>query len=124
MNGNNILIYQGSTAIAGTKSNDIQVDCQMIETANPSSGGWQQFMAGRKNWTVQTSWLLSAVSDLQKLLTVGTTYTLIFKDRSGTSGVKGTAILQSAKITATRGSLCQGQFVFQGSGALTSGTSA
>ena len=29
--GNNILVLMGGTAIAGTKSNEIQVDCETIE---------------------------------------------------------------------------------------------
>ena len=106
------------TAIAGTKSNQLKTDCQMIEIANPSSGEWQQFMAGRKNWSVQTSFLVTAVADIRKLLTIGTTVTLVFRDRSNTSSVSGQAIVKSCTIESTRGSLAHGDFAFQGTGEL------
>ena len=118
MNGNNILIYLNDSAIAGTKSNEMQTDCDMIEISSPSVGDWKTYMAGRKGWTVQTSFLVTAVSNIRQLLNVGTSYTLVFRDRSNTSSVTGTAILQTCRITATRGNLIQGQFSFQGSGAL------
>lgn len=120
INGNNILIYLGGTAIAGTKSNEIQTDCDMIEVTNPSSGAWRQYVAGRKEWTVQTSFLVTAVTNIRQLLNVGTSYTVVFKDRASTSGasVTGTAILKTCKISAIRGNLVTGSFAFQGTGTL------
>ena len=120
INGNNILIYLGGTAIAGTKSNEIQTDCDMIEVTNPSSGAWRQYVAGRKEWTVQTSFLVTAVTNIRQLLNVGTSYTVVFKDRASTSGasVTGTAILKTCKISAIRGNLVTGSFSFQGTAGL------
>lgn len=120
INGNNIFVLLDGTLIAGTKTNEIQTDCEMIEISNPSSGEWQQFMAGRKNWTIQTGFLVQAVTNLRQLLNIGTSYTIIMRDRNNTSGasVTGTAILKTCKITATIGNLVQGSFVFQGTGAL------
>lgn len=118
MNGNNILIYMNGSAIAGTKSNDVQTECETIEISSPSIGDWRAFMAGRKSWSVQTSFLVTATSSVRQLLNVGTSYTLVFRDRTNTYSVSGTAILTTCKITATRGNLCTGSFAFQGTGAL------
>lgn len=116
--GNNILVYLNGTAIAGTKSNEIQTDCDMIEVTNPNSAQWRQFLAGRKQWTVNTAFLVLSASDTQKLLNIGTTYTLQFRDRSGSSILQGQAILKTCKISATRGNLATGAFSFQGTGEL------
>lgn len=117
-NGNNILVYLNGTAIAGTKSNEIQTECDMIEVTNQNSAQWRQYLAGRKNWSVSTGFLVLAAADTKKLLNVGTTYTLRFRDRAGTSILQGQAIMKQCKISAVRGSLATGSFTFQGSGEL------
>ena len=64
---------------------------------------------------------LSAVtSGVKDVLNVGTTYTLAFKERGAadSAGVSGSAILTTCKISAIRGNLVTGSFVFQGTGAL------
>ena len=116
--GNNILVFLNGTAIAGTKSNEIQTDCEMLEITNMSSADWRKFMAGRKQWTVSTGFLVLAGADITKLLTVGTTYTLQFRDRAGSNIIEGQAILKTCKISATRGNLATGAFSFQGTGEL------
>jgi predicted secreted protein len=116
--GNNILVYLNGTAIAGTKSNEIQTECDMIEVTNQNSAQWRQYLAGRKNWSVSTGFLVLAAADTKKLLNVGTTYTLRFRDRAGTSIIQGQAIMKQCKISAARGSLATGSFTFQGSGEL------
>lgn len=118
--GNNIFVTLDGTIIAGTRSNEIQTDCDMIEISNPNSGMWRQYMEGRKDWTVQTSFLVTSVTNIRQLLNVGTSYTLVFRDRNSTSGasVSGTAILKTCKISSVISNLVQGTFVFQGNGAL------
>lgn len=120
INGNNIYVTLGGTIIAGTRSNEIQTDCDMIEISNPNSGDWRQYMAGRKDWSVQTSFLVTNVTNIRQLLNIGTSYNLVFRDRNSTSGasVSGTAILKTCKISSVRGNLVTGSFAFQGSGAL------
>ena len=120
INGNNIFVTLGGTIIAGTRSNEIQTDCDMIEISNPNSGDWRQYMAGRKDWSVQTSFLVTNVTNIRQLLNIGTSYNLVFRDRNNTTGasVSGTAILKTCKISSVRGNLVTGSFAFQGSGAL------
>lgn len=117
-NGRNILVYKDGALIAGTRSNEIQTDCDMMEVNNPNSGQWRQFMAGRKSWTITTGYLLAAVANLADLLTVGTRYEMRFRDRSGSKIIGGTAILKTVKITSNIDSLVQGSFSFQGTGVL------
>lgn len=123
MNGNNIIIGTMSgttfTPIAATKSNEMQTDCETIEISSPSVGDWRTYMAGRKSWSVQVSFLVTAASNIRQLLNVGTSYTIVMRDRNNTSSVSGSAIMTTCKISATRGNLVTGSFVFKGTGALT-----
>lgn len=119
--GNNILIYSNGTAIAGTVSNEIQSGAELIEISSPTSGQWKEYIASRKSWSINVSYLLLADDGVRDLLNVGTSYTLKFRGRNSAdnTGVTGTAILKSCKITATKGNLVQGSFTFQGTSSLT-----
>jgi len=127
-NGNNIIVYSGGTAIAGTRSSEIQSGAELIEVSSPSQGTWRQYIAGRKEWSVTVGFLvlsdsalaISNKTGIQDLLQVGNTFTLKIKERTAadSDGVTGTAILKTAKITMTRGNLVQGSFQFTGNGTL------
>jgi len=121
INGNNVLIYRNGTAIAGTISNEIQTGAELIEISSPTSGQWKKYITGRKSWSVNVSYLILANNGVRDLLNVGTSYTLKIRGRNATdaTGVVGTGILKSCKITATRGNLVQGSFTFQGTSPLT-----
>ena len=118
--GNNILIFRDGTAIAGTVSNEVQAAADMIEKSSPTSGDWKEYLSGRKEWSVNVSFLVLENLDVRDLLTVGTTYTLKFRgrDSADNTGVTGQAILKVCKITATIGNIAQGSFQFVGNGAL------
>lgn len=118
-NGNTLLVYMGDSVIAGTKSNEIQCGCETIEVSSPAQGQWRSFIAGRKDWSVNVSYLVAAASDVEdNILTVGQTYTLNMYDRTGWLTLSGQAICTTCRITATRGNLISGSFVFKGTGAL------
>lgn len=119
LNGNTLFIATSTNTvpIAGTRSNEIQVDGEVIEISSPSQGAWCEFITGRKKWSVTVGWLVLTNAAVQKLLYVGQSYTLKFRTTS-TAYVTGTAIMTNCKITATRGSLVQGSFTFKGNGAL------
>ena len=124
-NGNDILIYRGNTLIAGTRSNEITTNAETIEVSSAINGQWKTFIAGRKDWSVTVNYLVPAVTNVSDLLTVGTSYTISVRTRSGstvTSRLSGTAILKTCKITATKGNLIQGSFQFAGSGPLSAST--
>ena len=127
-NGNNVLVYTNGYIIAGTKTNEIQTDCETIEIASPNQGAWKEFITGRKNWSITVSYLVapdssaltvSGSTGLKDLLQVGNTFTLkIYKRGSSSVVLQGSAILKTCKITATRGNLIQGSFQFVGNGSL------
>ena len=124
MNGNDIIIYRGSTLIGGVKSNDIASSAETMEVASENTGQWKEFIAGRKEWSVNVNWLLLADADMLELLNVGTTYTIKTGGRNASAAntLQGQAILTACKVTSTRGNLVQGAFTFKGSGALTAAT--
>lgn len=126
LNGNNIIVFVSSnngnswTAVAGTKTDEIQVDGEMIEVSSPTVSDWREFVAGRKTWSITTSWLLSGVGDVRKVLDVGTKVKIRIGARTlvAGTGLEGFAFVKTCKITAQKNSLAHGQFVFQGTGSL------
>jgi predicted secreted protein len=119
--GNNIIVFMNGTAIAGTKSDEIQVDDEIIEVASETDQDWVHRIAGRKSWSLNVGWLVLANQDVRKVLLTGSVVTIKIKGRgeSDSNGVAGAAILKTVKITATRGNLAQGSFAFVGNGPLT-----
>ena len=119
--GNNIIVYMGGTAIAGTKSDELKVDCETIKIASATNQDWEHIIAGRKSWSLNVSWLVLANTDVRKALLVGSSVTIKFKGRNATdaNGLQGSAIIKTCKFTAIRGNLAQGSFTFAGNGPLT-----
>ena len=124
MNGKSIIVYRNGTAIAATKSNKINRRVAAIETSNPTSGADATYDSGKKTWQVATSFLVLTNAAMQQALNdAGAVYTLVIgaTGQTGTKhGLSGSAILIECSIDATVGTLCQGSFVFQGTGPLTS----
>ena len=118
--GNNIIVFMNGQAIAGTKSDEIQVESETIEVASETDQDWVHRIAGRKSWSLNVGWLLLANQDVRKVLLADSVVTIKIKGRgeSDSSGVTGSAILKMVKITATRGNLAQGSFAFVGNGPL------
>ena len=119
--GNNILVFMNGQAIAGTKSDEIQVDCETIEIASATDQAWTHYISARKSWSLTVGWLVLANTDVRKALLVGSTVTIKIKGRGDTdaNGLQGSAIIRTCKITAVRGNLAQGSFAFVGNGPLT-----
>ena len=115
INGNDIIIKKDGVAIASCKSCKVHVGCDTIEISSPLQGTWREFLAGRKDWNINVSVLLSNVSTL--VTAVGSTVTLTFGTQP--DQMTGSAIVQATKMTATKGSLAQGAWKFKGTGALT-----
>ena len=120
--GNNIIVTwnDGGTdqVIAGTRTNEINGDTDLLEVCSASDEQWKHFITGRKSWTVNVGFLLLADGiDAKGVLKVGNTYTLYFKKRNG-GGVTGSAILKNFKASAPINGLSTGSFVFQGNGSL------
>lgn len=124
--GNNIFIATNdstlspgtSKIIAGTRTNEINTECGAIEIASATQQDWQEFIAGRKSWSLSVGWLLLANADVQKILKVGTMVTIYVKTGS-TQLLTGKALITQARLTLGQGNLAQGSFALKGSGALT-----
>ena len=118
MNGNNIIVYtySGSSwvAVASTKSDELQAQCDLIEKASATQQEWKEFEKGRKEWGLNVNWLVSAVADIRKVLTVGSR-----SGYSASTGVTGFAYVQNCKVNNPNLGLCTGSFVFKGNGPLT-----
>ena len=119
--GNNIIVLMGGTAIAGTKSDELQVDCETIEIASATDQAWTHYISGRKSWSLTVGWLVLANTDVRKALTVGSSVTIKIKGRNATNAnsLSGSAIIRTCKITAIEGNLANGSFAFVGNGPLT-----
>ena len=127
-NGNNIIVqtYNGSSwvAVAATKSDELQAEADMIEKASATQQAtqqsWKEYIPGRKGWSLNVSWLVSQVADIQKVLQVGTRVQLRNCSRSNPAwnNVTGYAYVKTCKITMTRGNIATGSFSFIGDGAL------
>lgn len=106
-------------AIASAKSCDIDFSCDLKEISSPTSSEYRSYMAGRKIWRVTVNFMVptdhtAVISEKN----VGSTYTLrcYIRGNPDIDKIEGTAILQQAKVTGTRGNILQGSWVFQGSG--------
>ena len=120
-----VLAYNGSSYVplACCKSNEIESRCGTIEVASPTQGSFREFIAGRKEWTFTTSYLVSTnntdyYARLADILQVGNTVPIVWRNRQTSEELRGNAIITTCKMTATRGSLAVGSFSFQGTGAL------
>ena len=124
MNGKDIIVYSGSTAIAATTVNDISNAAELQPFSSPNTADYKEYRAKDKSWRIITNYLVTSSSGaLTDLLKVGNTYTLVIgatgQTASSKQGLTGSAICQECRIVATNGNLCTGSFVFQGSGPLT-----
>lgn len=121
--GRMILLSLDGTPIAASKSCEITTSCDTIEKSSPTQGSWREFLAGRKEWNISCTWLLSSSYYTKvNLLKVGTTYTVKLGETSSSSSayyVTGNAICTQAKIDASIGALAHGTFTFKGTGSLT-----
>lgn len=120
--GKDIIIYNNSTAIASSRSCTIDVEGGTLEVSSASDGEWTHRKVDRKSWQVTLSVLVATTQNFDHLLDVGTTYTLGIAGPSGVTSdptLQGSAICTRCSITATKGNIAQGSFVFEGSGPLT-----
>ena len=119
MNGANIIVTAEDGTLYATRTDEIQTNCETIEIASPASGAWRSYIAGRKDWSISTAFLVGANHIKTDLLKVGQTMRLTIKDKENpASSLSGSAILTTCKISANKGNLVQGSFMFLGTGEL------
>ena len=101
IHGRNLIIKLDGKAIAAAKSCDIQIQTDMIEVSSPTAGNYRKYIAGRTDWSVNTSHLV--VSPLADLQMVGNEYDLTFMVRDAEAlpfdgFVSGVTIRQQSTI--------------------------
>lgn len=118
--GNDLIITIDGVAVAASRSCTVQVDCNTKEVGMKGSGGWKRYIATRKGWTVNVSYLVGDATRIMDLLSrVGQTVDASWKMRDNvTDTLGGKAIVTECKVSGTRGSLVQGSFTFKGTGEL------
>lgn len=120
VHGEDIRIYSGNSGtspiVAKAKSCTVIERAEAIEKASPSNPIYREYIAGRREWEISLSHLVSSSSPVEGLLQVGTAYTLRLV--IGTATKQGTAICTEAQITGTTSNLGTGSIKFKGSGPL------
>ena len=58
LHGRNLIISASGVVLAGAKSCDVQVECDVIKVSSPTDGQWEHIIAGMKSWKVSTSHLV------------------------------------------------------------------
>lgn len=131
LQGKNIIIKANVSgtmrAVGASKSCSIDIDVETIKISSPTNGAWESSIPYRKSWKMTTNHLLTGESlfgssdsfSLYDVFSVGDTYNIQMIETTDGRGLQGQAILKSFKITATKGNLCQGSFVWEGTGPLT-----
>ncbi len=118
--GRNVFIYNGSSGtspiIAAAKSCTVSKKCDTVEKASSTSATCKEFRAGRSEWEVSMSHLVTTSAPFDGLLKVGNTYTLSIM--IGSTRKTGTAICVSADIGSPVDGLAKGNVKFQGTGPL------
>lgn len=108
------------TTIAAARTDEIEVDGELMEIASRTQAGWREYIAGRKSWSVQTSYLVTLVSNIREVLQVNTRVRLRIGGTNMSTGeyLTGYAWIRKQKLTAPNGGLANGTVVFQGDGPL------
>lgn len=122
MNGKDLVLYNGETALASSTSCEYDVQSELFEVSHPGSGEWKGYKAGMRSWKVScTRLVMNSDNFTDAASLIGQSVDLTFIRRGSTTGEKflsGSAICSRARITATVGSLVKGTFEFTGNGAL------
>ena len=117
--GNDLLVLVNGNAIASSNSCVINSRMELKEVSDITSPVGRTYTPGRSTWSVSTEVLVTR-GHISGLLDIGTTYTLRFVTRDGTTGVTGQAFLSECEIKATKGNISTGVFRFTGNGSLSS----
>lgn len=105
--------------IAGVRGDRLKVGCDTIEVASATVSDWKEYIAGRKEWSVESDYLIMQWLE-PDLLRVGEKYMITVFDINTPDDTyyTGTAICTEAVHNYQTGSLAKGSYVFKGTGPL------
>lgn len=125
INGKNLLVYVGGTAIGMTKSCKINISQSVRDTTTKNSGGWKDGLEGERSWKIDGDGLVAFdatfnFSSLFALITDQTKCSLSFETNvSGDKRYYGSAFLTSLDADAPNEESTSFSFGFEGVGVLT-----
>ena len=114
IHGKNLILKVNGVAVAGARSCELTVQAEEIEVSSASQGRWREFIAGRKEWTMSCSQLVSEIENNADM--VGQTVSVSFVVKGTSDYLNGVAIVTQWTCTGTIGNLSQGSFRFRGTG--------
>jgi hypothetical protein len=119
--GNNLLIYANGSVVAAAKTCRISTDAELIACASATDGDFRAFKVGKSSWQISVTSLVTNVRSWFETPDAAIRVSFVVRDEYGTlmgDRMTGQAIVKKAEVSASVGSLMQGQFTFLGTGAL------
>lgn len=117
--------YNQTKALAASKSCEVDVNTDFIETASPTDGAWKQFIPTILSWGLSASSLLAYPETYNTLFNYQTSKTKLtarFFDPELGIYYKGDVYISNLRATGTVGSLAKISMTFQPTGPLTPAT--
>lgn len=108
LKGHNLILTVSGSVIAFSKTCELIVDLDLVETSSPTTGTWKTFIAGMLGWKVTTSGLLERLQDsgnngqtLFDLMKARQPISINVTERGTTNKYSGTAFITSLRQVAT-----------------------
>ena len=121
LQGNDLLIYAGVYVVAKAKTCRISLDADTLECSDATDGNARAFKLEKKGWKVTVTSLVTAAhtrfENLDSIIRLSFVTRDLYDNLTG-DRMTGNAFITRSDVTANVGSLVQGTFVFQGTGAL------
>ena len=120
--GLNILVYVGATALGGQKNCTLSMEADTIDISNKNDFGWSSFLAGARSWTVTCDGQFltddAGQSALMEAFIGSEEVEIEMKNSDGSIYYGGTAIISSLELEAAYDDVFAYSVEFNGKGAL------
>lgn len=120
--GLNILVYLGETALGGQKNCTLSMEADTIDVSNKNDFGWASFIAGAKSWTVSCDGQFLTDDAGQEALMAAfiesEEVTIEMRDSESTIYYAGQAVITSLELEAAFDDVFAYSVEFQGKGKL------
>lgn len=121
--GLNILVYVGATALGGQKNCTLSMEADTIDISNKNDFGWSSFLAGARSWTVTCDGQFltddAGQGALMEAFIGSEEVEIEMKNSDGSIYYGGTAIISSLELEAAYDDVFAYSVEFNGKGALT-----
>lgn len=120
--GLNILVYLGETALGGQKNCTLSMEADTIDVSNKNDFGWASFIAGAKSWTVSCDGQFltddAGQAALMAAFIESEEVTIEMRDSESTIYYAGQAVITSLELEAAFDDVFAYSVEFQGKGKL------